>query len=75
MSCCGGSCYCGSCGCGVMYHGFEEENTNTTPGTVVLGVSAEKGAGEVTEKAKESGEAGNGCCCGSGCTCSPCSSC
>ncbi|CAL4905815.1 unnamed protein product [Urochloa decumbens] len=75
MSCCGGSCCCGSCGCGVMYHGFEEENTNNTPGTMVLGVSAEKGAGEVTQKATESGEAGHGCCCGSGCTCSPCSCC
>ncbi|RCV18740.1 hypothetical protein SEVIR_3G339500v4 [Setaria viridis] len=74
MSCCGGSCSCGSCGCGVMYLGFDE-NTSNTPGTMVLGVSAEKGAGEVPEKATESGEAGYGygCSCGSGCSCSPCS--
>ncbi|KAF8667542.1 hypothetical protein HU200_052741 [Digitaria exilis] len=40
---------------------------------MVLGVSPEKGAGEVTEKATESGEAGHGCSCGPGCSCSPCS--
>ncbi|KAF8776665.1 hypothetical protein HU200_003391 [Digitaria exilis] len=40
---------------------------------MVLGVSPEKGAGEVTEKDTESGEAGHGCSCGPGCSCSPCS--
>ncbi|WVZ90879.1 hypothetical protein U9M48_037135 [Paspalum notatum var. saurae] len=54
--------------------GFSEENTSTTPGTMVLGVAPEKGAGEAPEKASESGEAGNGCCscCGPSCVCSPC---
>jgi hypothetical protein len=27
----------------MMYLGFKEENTSNTPGTMVLGVSAEKG--------------------------------
>uniref|UniRef100_A0ACD6ARG2 Uncharacterized protein n=1 Tax=Avena sativa TaxID=4498 RepID=A0ACD6ARG2_AVESA len=71
MSCsCGSSCGCGSnCKCGKMYPDLDEQASTTTQAqaaVVVVGVAHESKAGQF---AVASGE---GCKCGSSCTCDPC---
>ncbi|KAJ8531182.1 hypothetical protein K7X08_026616 [Anisodus acutangulus] len=67
MSCCGSDCKCGSScgGCG-MYPDLEKSTTFT----IIEGVAPMTNYGRVEESA--AAEGGNGCKCGSNCTCDPC---